>query len=366
MIRLRWPPLLAVVLAVLIFAIYQGGALPWHLFGFIAILAAIASVVRFAPWHPVRVVRDVASGPYRARDSVTVALNVSTTARWLWPHLVVEDQLPASLNQKSPRFVINQLSSHETRLTYEVPNLPRGVYALDAITLTAGDAFGLVDRSLVVHAPEDIVVWPTTVSLGVNAVFGQFGQGERRGRRTHHEESFQLRGVREYVTGDRLSRIHWKSSAHTGNFKVKQFETATAAEFTIVLDRASHFATADDWELALSTVGSVLECAAYADQSIGLGVVDRPDAHFLPASGAGAFREMMNFLSQLPYQSPVERAVWARWGDTQLIVVTSSEKMDEWRSQADLLIPVGAEGLQHLSDLPRRLSPLTAEGGGRR
>lgn len=366
MIRLRWPPLLAAVLAVLIFAIYEGGAVAWHLFGFIAALAVIASVVKFAPWHPIRLSRNVASGPHRAGDSVTVMLTLSTAARWLWPHLIVEDQLPPTLNQKSPRFIINQLSSQETRLAYEIPHLPRGIYALDTVTLTAGDAFGLVERTLVLHAPEDIVVWPTTVSLGVNAVFGRLGQGERRGRRTHHEESAQLRGVREYVNGDRLSRIHWKSSAHTGNFKVKQYETATAADFTIVLDRASHFATAEDWELALSTVGSLLECGAYAEQSIGLGVVDRPEAQFSPSSGFGALREMMNVLSQLPYQSPVERAVWARWGDTQLIVVTSADKMDEWRSQADLLIPIGMEGLQHLSDLPRRLSPLTAEGGGRR
>jgi uncharacterized protein (DUF58 family) len=42
-------------------------------------------------------------------------------------------------------------------------------------------------------------------------------------------------GVREYAPGDAFNRIHWKSTARTGEMMVKTFELDPASDIWIVI-----------------------------------------------------------------------------------------------------------------------------------
>jgi uncharacterized protein (DUF58 family) len=54
-------------------------------------------------------------------------------------------------------------------------------------------------------------------------------------------------GVREYVPGDPMKRIHWPTTAHRGRFMVKEFEQDPQADIWLFLDadRDVHAALAD-------------------------------------------------------------------------------------------------------------------------
>ncbi|MCO6011661.1 DUF58 domain-containing protein [Actinoallomurus purpureus] len=69
--------------------------------------------------------------------------------------------------------------------------------------------------------------------------------------------------LREYVVGDDLRHIHWRSSARTGTLMVRQLVDASMPQTTIVVDTgADAYADPDDFELAVDAAASVAAGAA--------------------------------------------------------------------------------------------------------
>ena len=64
--------------------------------------------------------------------------------------------------------------------------------------------------------------------------------------------------LREYVPGDERRYIHWKSTAKTGTYMVRQFEETRRSHLVIALSLAnSDYADDDEFELAVSVAGSL-------------------------------------------------------------------------------------------------------------
>jgi uncharacterized protein (DUF58 family) len=60
--------------------------------------------------------------------------------------------------------------------------------------------------------------------------------GEGRFRRRTYYVTPNASGVRQYAPGDGFNRIHWKSTARTGELMVKTFELDPASDIWVVLD----------------------------------------------------------------------------------------------------------------------------------
>lgn len=355
----------AVFFASILYAVYQGGTLAWHLLGFLLVLAGIVVASQAGPLSSLQVVRHLGPGPYFAGDTLAVTLEVSSRRRWLWPHLSVIDHLPDDMGMSHAKFLIPHLKERAA-LHYQIPQLSRGVYQFETILAQTSDLFGLVTRTHRFEAPSRVVVWPSTISLVGTELFSRIWRGENLSPELSRQESAHLRGIREYVPGDRLSHIHWKTSAHTGDFKVKQFEPETKPEFTVVLEAARYFSD-QEWELAVSAAASLVRFAQGAREAIGLAVLDRPDSVYAPAVGQNHLAAMMNLLASLDHQSGHTSPTLAPL-DSRRVVIAAARHLDRWAGHADVVIAVGPGGLEHLSQLPTMFRPgqQSLEGGGGR
>lgn len=360
----RWILAPVPLMSAVLYAMYQGGSLAWHLLGFMLVLAVLAVAGQFGPLSKVALARSIRPGPYQAGEALNVTLTVTAHRFWLWPYLLLVDRLPNGLGVSDPRFVLNYVGRSPVTLQYQVPALKRGVYELNTVTLTTGDFFGLFQRSFDAASPTSLTVWPETVSLAGSRLFARIWHGENLANHSARQDSSHLRSIREYVRGDRLSHVHWKTSAHTGEFKVKQFEPDTKPKFTVVLDRASHF-TESHWELAVSVTASLIQHAYHSQETIGLIATDNADATFPPTAGSGALTAMMNFLSELPYVTTSGQNTAAlAWPGTRLVVVTDTHHVKVWRSSADVIVGVGPGGVEKLEDLARYLLPGSSKASG--
>ncbi|PSR22021.1 MAG: hypothetical protein C7B45_08450 [Sulfobacillus acidophilus] len=354
--RTVWVLVISTFLVVILYAISQGGLLAWHLFGFLAVVIGLGLLMQLSPMHRIRVTRTVTPGPYYAGQSLIMTLNVSCSTRWLWPYVMIQDELPEELGLMDPTFIVHRLPPRGTSLSYQIPDLKRGVWDLKQVRLSTGDPFGLFRHSLTVDIPQKLVVWPKIVSLSASQLSALFWQGTNPARHLTRQHATYLRGVRDYVAGDRLSHVHWKTSARTGVFKVKQFEPQTLPQCTIVLDRACQFSP-QEWEIALSVAASFVSQALQSKDAIGLMALDVPRAKVGPATGPSPFAAMMNFLSTLPYTTTTNATVEAGVKDmARRVIITTAERVQVWQNLRDGLVVIGPGALQDLDDLPHYLN----------
>lgn len=120
--------------------------------------------------------------------------------------------------------------------------MSRGLFALGPTELRSGDLFGLFPIKRVVPSEKHILVFPRIVELiGVPNPPGLLPGGEAVSKRTH-QITPNAATVREYATGDPISRIHWPSVARRNRLLVKEFELDPLAEIWIFVDarRSEH------------------------------------------------------------------------------------------------------------------------------
>ncbi|CAM3249871.1 DUF58 domain-containing protein [Nocardioides dubius] len=150
----------------------------------------------------------------------------------------------------------------------EVAAQRRGVHVLGPIRLLRADPLGLVRRPRTVHQPVELYVHPVTVPLrllGLGSVRDL--EGVPSSEISMSDLSFHA--LREYVPGDDLRHVHWRSSAKADTLLVRQYHDTRRSRSVIVLDSAAaSFADADEFELAVSVAASLGVQAARADQDV--------------------------------------------------------------------------------------------------
>ena len=127
----------------------------------------------------------------------------------------------------------------------------RGGFSLGPTVLTAGDPFGLFQAQRTFPAEETLVVLPQIHPL---TSFYQ-PPGLLPGGKVIQRKSLDITphaaGVREYVPGDPMKRIHWPTSARRGQMMVKEFEQDPQAEVWIYLDAQDRPQAEKRYELPL-------------------------------------------------------------------------------------------------------------------
>ena len=112
----------------------------------------------------------------------------------------------------------------------------RGSFQLGPMTISGRDPLGLFERRRTFPQTTTIVIYPAVVPVRrLPPPRGPLPGGETLRRRTHHVTP-NAAGVRDYVPGDSLSRIHWPSTARKNRLIVKEFERDPMADVWIFLD----------------------------------------------------------------------------------------------------------------------------------
>jgi uncharacterized protein (DUF58 family) len=162
----------------------------------------------------------------------------------------------------------------------------RGLRTIGPATIIRTDPFGVLERRHRLTDSRTLVVHPRVVRLpgGAGGIVRDL-DGEAAAERTADDVSFH--SLREYAPGDDRRLVHWRSSARLGTLLVRQFEPSRRADTLIVLSTDPREYDGDDFELALSLVGT-LGLAAMADRRT-LRIVESPrgergEAHAIDAA----------------------------------------------------------------------------------
>ncbi|MEP7105624.1 MAG: DUF58 domain-containing protein [Chloroflexota bacterium] len=115
----------------------------------------------------------------------------------------------------------------------DLERLPRGVLRAEGLILESGDPAGLFVHRRALPGRELGLVLPRFASLAASRRQREVEAAPPAPRAGSGNEIF---GVREYVRGDPLRRIHWRTSARRGELVVREFEPPGQRSLTLVLD----------------------------------------------------------------------------------------------------------------------------------
>ncbi len=115
----------------------------------------------------------------------------------------------------------------------------RGGFKLGPTRLISGDPFGLFRKEKVVPVEHSLVVLPMIYEISSFISPPGLLPGGQVIRRKAMDVTPHASGVREYVPGDPMKRIHWPTTARRGQLIVKEFEQDPQAEVWLFLDAQS-------------------------------------------------------------------------------------------------------------------------------
>lgn len=183
---------------------------------------------------------------------------------------------------------------HQTELQLTVPTPRRGVIAVGPLTVARQDPLGLLRREMTWREVRHVHVHPRTVLLPpTSAGLVRDLEGQASRRLTDSDLSFHA--VREYVPGDAMRHVHWKSTAKTGQLMVRQYEESQTARLAVLFDaRREEYANDDEFELGVSIAASVSVQA----------VREGRERFVASAWTPGKLRPSIDGLEELPSRTP--------------------------------------------------------------
>lgn len=230
-------------------------------------LAGIAAVAVCAAWavSTPRLAVDRAVQPARVRRgeaavSVVDVLVLSRTARTLQVVDVVGGPDGQPVEPVEPTLVTVR-PGLPTRIRLGLPTARRGVFQVGPLRLGRADPLGMWTVLRPVGTADQLTVWPAWHALTRSAVGRTAQLGGARDLSNTDVLSFHT--MREYVPGDDLRHVHWRTTARVGTMMVRTHEGATVARQVLLLDdRHRSYVDADDFETAIEVAASVVVSTA--------------------------------------------------------------------------------------------------------
>ncbi len=194
----------------------------------------------------------------------------------LW--LQLHESIPLPLH--SPNFerrVVSLAPGEATAIRYRLTCSRRGYYRLGPLQLRTGDFFGLVPDCEFNGEEESFIVYPKVVPLRRLGLPSRLPYGELPSKQRIFEDPTRYFGVRDYMPGDSLRLINWKSSSGARELQVRRYQPAIALNALILLnlnlDDYSPKARGDAGERGIVVAASVAAHLIEQRQPVGLGVL---------------------------------------------------------------------------------------------
>jgi uncharacterized protein (DUF58 family) len=145
----------------------------------------------------------------------------------------------------------------QNELLIDITTDARGVLSVGPVRVVRQDPLGLVSREVSHGTATTLYVHPGTIGLASMST-GFMRDLEGNPTRDLTDSDLSFHALREYVPGDDRRNIHWRSTAKTGRFMVRQFEQTRRSHLLIALDSAPEdFADDQEFELAVGVAASL-------------------------------------------------------------------------------------------------------------
>jgi uncharacterized repeat protein (TIGR01451 family) len=240
---------LGVILLFLAAALLVGSAiLAFAVYALILALALSLLTIHLSIRN-ISVERELSAVEANIGENLSVITKITNTSALPMLWVSAQDAIPEGLPVEGKHGeVVSLLPRRSRTFLYRVTLARRGYHRIGPLMAEAVDPFGF-NRIFRAMPPDGYVtVYPKVIPLGGLAFPVLRRSGEVQIAHRAYEDPSRIRGVREYVRGDPLNRIHWKISAKLGKLHCKVYDPSTVSGITLALDftRSNYAAEASE------------------------------------------------------------------------------------------------------------------------
>ena len=227
---------IAVMFVVGLIGILVNGAVIFSRFFYSALLLTIAAWI-WTHWVARGFVFERSAREFRANVGDVFEENYKLMSRGRlpapWVEITNRSPIPFAAGSRLFTLVGGRQARSYTARTWLTS---RGRFSLGPTKITTGDPFGLFTSGKEFPAKDNLIVFPMIHPIQSFPTPDGLLTGGQVIRKKSLDITPHASGVREYVHGDAMKRIHWPTSARRGHLMVKEFEQDPQAEIWIFLD----------------------------------------------------------------------------------------------------------------------------------
>jgi uncharacterized protein (DUF58 family) len=184
-----------------------------------------------------RVYREFSPATVETASATTVRLAVARTGPEAG-RIIMEERIPSRFGESPAfRFPSRTASGGTSRYEYRLRSGRRGQFTIGPVTAEFTDPFGLSLHRHTIDDGDTLTVTPAAVELPATGLAGARGNDGITATRIRANPSDDDVMTREYRHGDPMRRVHWPATARHGALMVRQEESVTTPEATIILDQ---------------------------------------------------------------------------------------------------------------------------------
>jgi uncharacterized protein (DUF58 family) len=214
-------------------------------------------------------------GPYTVGDSITETVIVRNRGGTPKAWVEVEDRTDL------PGVQFKQVASLGLMVAFDRLEMSgtvtrRGEYTVGPLVARTADPFSMFPQEVVFGGSETVLVYPKIINIPDFASPSTHLVGDNSRRQRARVLSTDVVSVREYEAGDAMGRIHWLSTARTGELMVKQFDQGSSSDMWVLFDQHIDSVVFDDDD-STDEIGATVAAS----------VIERYNRGFLPVGYVG-------------------------------------------------------------------------------
>jgi uncharacterized protein (DUF58 family) len=272
--RLKRHPILYGILVVMVLEFLTGMAtgfdLSVRLYYSLAILLVAGWIWAKSSSEQITASVERPKGPYTVGDSISEVVVIRNVGRTPKAWVEVEDRTDIP-GVKFKRVASLGLMVSFDRLHMTGTVTRRGQYTVGPLVARTSDPFSMFPQEAVFGGQETVLVYPKIVDIPDFASPSIHLVGDNSRRQRARVLSTDVSSVREYEAGDAMGRIHWLSTARTGDLMVKQFDQGSSSDMWVLFDQHKD---------SVVTLGD--DSTDEIGATVAASVVDRYSRGFLP------------------------------------------------------------------------------------
>lgn len=224
------------LLASYIFAIVQGGNLPYRIFHGLLLTFLISFIYILIKQKNIKVQvkfnkRIYSSG--EEHEFITVIKNYGILPA---PYVILNNKAIEKINPKYNGDAIALNSDESIWVRNVVRFNKRGLYNFGEMNLKISDLFSVFERKRNINLNIPIKVYPKVHELSRFISNGSDIFKNAVSNKSNIEDLYSTKEIKKYSVGDNLKRVNWKVSAKHGELFVRNLDTVSGVESNLFLD----------------------------------------------------------------------------------------------------------------------------------